>query len=78
LRVESQETCGLLRVPAGTCFPLEQAAIAIESPDSVHIGYKIIVSFERARELDLQITMRLRNFDAIILAKPLEELNALS
>ena len=72
MRIESQEPLWLLRVAAGTGFPFEQAALAIESSHGVDIGNKIILCSERARELDLQITVRLGNMDAIILAKPFE------
>jgi hypothetical protein len=51
-------------------FPLEQTALAIEFPDGVDVGNEVVAASNLPGEFDLQISLRLADPDAIVLAEP--------
>ena len=66
-----------LSITAGGGLPFEQAVSAVELTDGIHISDEVVAARERPHELDLQILPRPANADAVILAKPVKQLDAL-
>jgi len=69
LRIECQESIRFLGIAARRCFPLDEGARSVQLSDRVDVGDEVIVLGNRPRELDLQITVRLANANAVILAE---------
>ena len=72
LRIECQQPLRFFRISAGGCLPFQQAACPIKFPDPINVGDEF-VSIYRSCELDLQVTPRLVNPDAVVLAEAGEE-----
>src|ERR1700747_1603115 len=47
LRIEGQQAFGLLRIPAGRGFPIDQMALAIDLPDGIDIRDELTAMGER-------------------------------
>src|SRR5713101_5400856 len=69
LRIQSQQSIGLLWVTAGGGLPLDQGACPVQLSDRVDVGYEVILFGNGSHELDLQVAARLANADAVILAE---------
>jgi hypothetical protein len=44
LRIESQQSCGFFRVPAGGGLPLQQATSAVQIARGIDVGDKVILA----------------------------------
>jgi len=53
LRIQSQQSIGLLWVAAGGGLPLDQAACPIQLPQGIDIGYEVVRRGNGSGELDL-------------------------
>jgi len=57
LWIEGEKPLRLFRIPAGRCFPVDQAALAIEFTDRVDIGNKIIASIDGRMSLSCRFSL---------------------
>jgi hypothetical protein len=46
LRIERKQACGIIRIPGSSCFPIDDAAQAIEFTNGIHVGQEVISSRE--------------------------------
>ncbi len=77
LRIQTQESLGLLRIAAGSGLPFQKAFGAIQYPNCIDVSHKIVGRRYRFCELDLQIPSRLSNADSILLGETIQQLNTL-
>jgi hypothetical protein len=77
LRIQGQQPFRFFRVATPRGLPVDQAALAIEFAQGVDVGDEFVVSGKLPGQLELQITLRAINPDAIILGEPFEQVNSL-
>ena len=77
MRIERQQPIGFFWIAGRGGLPLDQTARAIQFSDGVNIGDEVILPGQWPLELDLQVALRLANTDAVVLAEPVQELDAL-
>ena len=67
--VESQQSVGFLRVSTAKSSSTQQAARPSDFPNGIDVGDELVWSDSWSRELDLQVTPRVGEFDAVVLAE---------
>jgi hypothetical protein len=72
LRIESQKTLGLFRIPGCRCFPVDDAFRPIHLTNRIDVRHEITAWRERARQLYLEILFWASDLNAIILSEPSE------
>src|SRR6185437_9709819 len=72
LRIKLQQPIRLFRVAGGGGLPLEHAGGAVEFPDSVDIGDKVVSARDRPGELDLLVAAGPKDANPVVLGKAVE------